>query len=327
MLEDNRTLLQRFIRYIRNAEEAGEHVLLTRYIKAKNYYNLRKTIKNFIYDGVLILLGIFGAGFGLGGFLLPNGFLDGGATGISLLMVNTLKIDLSVILILINLPFIILGWKVIGKEFAIKAMAAIIGLAIVVHFVPYPEITHDKLLIAVFGGFFLGTGIGLAVRGGAVIDGTEVLAIYLSRKFGVSIGDVILIVNVIIFGFGAYFLSIETALYAMLTYLSASKTVDFILEGIEEYTGVTIISSKPDQVQEMIINDLHQGVTVYKGERGYGKTGHRKEDHQIIYTVVTRLEVNRLRSAVQRTDPGAFIVMNSLKDTIGGMTKKRRHKH
>ena len=170
-------------------------------------------------------------------------------------------------------------------------------------------------------------GIGLSVRGGAVIDGTEILAIFLSRRFGISIGDVIMIVNVVIFSFAAYLLSVETALYAMLTYLAASKTVDFILEGIEEYTGVTIISTKSDAIRDMITHDLHQGLTVYRGERGYGKRGHLKENVNIIYTVVTRLEVNRMRAAVQRIDPEAFIIMSGLKDTIGGMTKKRRHKH
>jgi uncharacterized membrane-anchored protein YitT (DUF2179 family) len=227
----------------------------------------------------------------------------------------------------VNLPFIVMGYRVIGGEFAIKAIAAIVGLAACVAFLPYPEVTEDKLLISVFGGFFLGTGIGLSVRGGAVIDGTEILAIFLSRRFGISIGDVIMIVNVIIFSFAAYLLSVETALYAMLTYLAASKTVDFILEGIEEYTGVTIISTKSEAIRDMITHDLHQGLTVYRGERGYGKRGHLKEHVNIIFTVVTRLEVNRMRAAVQRIDPEAFIIMSSLKDTIGGMTKKRRHKH
>jgi uncharacterized membrane-anchored protein YitT (DUF2179 family) len=225
------------------------------------------------------------------------------------------------------MPFLILGYRVIGKEFAIKAVLAIIGLALAVEVIPYPEITNDKLLIAVFGGFFLGAGIGLSVRGGAVIDGTEVLAISMSRNSGLTIGDIILIINIIIFSFAAYLINFETAMYAMLTYLSASKTVDFILEGIEEYTGVTIISFKADQIREMISYKLNQGVTVYKGERGFGKSGDKKDDMKIIYTVLTRLEVSKLKSEVHLIDPNAFLVMNSVKDTIGGMTKKRRHKH
>ena len=299
----------------------------TRYGDAKGQYILRKRAKGLFVDIILIGLGILSAGFGLKGFLLANGFLDGGATGISLLITELTGASLSIVLLLVNLPFLILGFRVVGKAFAIKAMLAIIGLAIAVALVPYPQITNDKLLIAVFGGFFLGTGIGLAIRGGAVIDGTEVLAISLSRRLGASIGDIIMIVNVIIFCFGAYFINIETALYAMLTYLSASRTVDFLLEGIEEYTGVTIVSTKPDAIRKMIATGLNYGVTVYKGERGFGKTGEKQEDTNIIYTVLTRLEINRLKKEVYTIDPNAFMVMHSVKDTVGGLTKKRRHKH
>lgn len=298
------------------------------YDLAKGFRDLRETIKRFFRDALLISLGIISAGFGLKGFLLSNGFIDGGATGISLLVARLTGTSLSVLLVLINLPFLILGFRVIGKGFAIKAVLAILGLAFAVHSIPYPEITNDKLLIAVFGGFFLGAGIGLTVRGGAVIDGTEILAISASRNSGMSIGDIILIINIIIFGFAAYMISMEVALYAMLTYLAASKTVDFILEGIEEYTGVTIISIKADAIREMISYQLNQGVTVYKGERGFGKSGDAHHlDMQIIYTVVTRLEISKLKAEVKLIDPNAFIVMTSVKDTVGGMTKKRRLKH
>ncbi len=304
----------------------GEKSVDSRYRVAKGFYSLRLIIRGWISDAFMIFIGIISAGFGLKGFLLPNGFLDGGATGISLLTAELTHLPLSVLLIGVNFPFLMLGFRVVGREFTIKAILAILGLALCVAVVPYPEITNDKLLIAVFGGFFLGAGIGMSVRGGAVIDGTEILAIYISRRSPLSIGDVILVVNIIIFMVAAYFLTIETALYAMLTYLAASKTVDFILEGIEEYTGVTVISYKAEDIRQMITNELQQGVTVYKGEGGFGKSGHRRENVKIIYTVVTRLEVNKVRSAIQRVDPQAFIVMNSLKDTIGGMTKKRRHK-
>ncbi len=299
----------------------------SKYDIAKGWYELIFIIKNSITDVFLIFLGIVSAGFGLKGFLLANGFIDGGATGISLLINETTKISISYLLILVNLPFIFLGYKVIGRQFAIKTALSILGLALAVALIPYPEVTSDKLLISVFGGFFLGAGIGLAVRGGAVIDGTEVLAIALSRRSGLSIGDIILIINIFIFSFAAYLLGVETALYAILTYLAASKTVDFILEGIEEYTGVTIVSSKADAVREMISYQLNQGVTVYMGERGYGKAGDRLHTTKIIYTVVTRLEIRTLKIEVYKIDPNAFMVMNSVKDTVGGMTKKRRHKH
>lgn len=271
----------------------------------------------------MIMLGAIAAGFGLRGFLLPSDFLDGGATGISLMASELSGINLSILLVLVNTPFIILGYNIISRQFAVKTVFGIILLALAVAFIPYPEITHDKLLVAVFGGFFLGSGIGLAVRGGGVIDGTEVLAIAVSKKSGLTIGDVILIVNVVIFSLAAWLLSIETALYAMLTYLSASKTVDFLIEGIEEYTAVTIISVKAEKIRTMIVNKLGRGITVYKGERGFGKSGEKLYDMQIIYTIVTRLEVSKLKLEIEKIDPNAFVVMSSVKDMKGGMIKKR----
>jgi uncharacterized membrane-anchored protein YitT (DUF2179 family) len=314
------------IRFVLNQKYKGkrEPKSYSKYDVARGLYEFNLMVKDFIRDVFLIGLGIISAGFGLKGFLLPNGFIDGGATGISLLISALSDIPLALLILLVNIPFIVFGFRVIGKQFAIKTVLAIIGLATAVASIPYPEITDDKLLISVFGGFFLGAGIGLAVRGGSVIDGTEVLAIAISRRAGLSIGDIILIINVIIFSFAAYLLSIEVALYAMLTYLSASKTVDFIIEGIEEYTGVTIISIKPDEMREMIAYELNSGVTVFNGERGFGKTGEKKHALKIIYTVVTRLEISRLKSEAHKIDPNAFIVMTSIKDTIGGMTKKRR---
>lgn len=301
--------------------------LYSPYDLAKGWYELKHIVRDWFKDLVYILIGILSAGFGLKGFLLSNGFIDGGATGISLLVTELTSIPLSYLIILVNLPFVILAFKTIGRNFAVKAVLAIIGLAIAIALIPYPEITKDNLLIAVFGGFFLGSGIGLAIRGGAVIDGTEVLAISISRRSGLSIGDVILIINLIVFSFAAYLISIETALYAMLTYLSASRTVDFLLEGIEEYTGVTIVSIKADEIREMISHQLNYGVTVYKGVRGFGKTGENRHEMNILYTVLTRLEINKLKKEVHLIDPNAFLVMHSIKDTIGGMTKKRRHKH
>lgn len=299
----------------------------TPYLLAKGWYKLKLITRGVVLDVFQILLGIVSAGFGLKGFLLSNGFIDGGATGISLLIAELTSLPLSILILLVNLPFLILGMRVIGRDFTIRAILAISGLALAIAFIPYPEITNDKLLIAVFGGFFLGMGIGLTIRGGAVIDGTEVLAIFISRNSGLSIGDIILIINIIVFSFVAYLINIEIALYAMLTYLAASKTVDYVLDGIEEYTGVTIISIKANQIREMIAYKLNYGVTVYKGERGFGKSGDKHHDMEILYTVLTRLEISKLKKEVQLIDNNAFMVMSGVNDTIGGMTKKRRHKH
>ena len=280
-----------------------------------------------IKDYFLILLGIFSAGFGLKGFLLPNQFIDGGVTGISLLVEVVTGISLSVLLVAINLPFLILGAWTISRQFAIRSIVAIIILSLVVHYVPYPVVTDDKLLIAIFGGFFLGMGIGLNVRGGAVIDGTEVLAVYASRKTSLSIGDVILIFNIIIFSFGAYILSVEIALYAILTYLAASKTVDFVIDGIEEYMGVTIISEHSDDVRVAITEKLGRGCTIYNGKRGFGKDKSQLRHTDIVYTVITRLELAKLQTEIDKIDQDAFMIMSTIKDTKGGMVKKRPLKH
>ena len=308
-------------------DKDDQHVDRSKYQLAKEIREVKVTTRRLFNDFFLISLGVISAGFGLDGFLLPNDFIDGGAVGISLLITAVTDFPLSLILIVVNIPFIILGLTTIGKEFAIKTALGIVALSLSVALIPYPEITNDKLLTSVFGGFFLGLGIGMAMRGGGVIDGTEVLAINLSRRMGLTIGDVILVINVVIFSIAAYVLSIETALYSMLTYLAASKTVDFVIEGIEEYTGVTIISLKAQEMKRMIIEEMGRGVTVYKGERGFGKTGYSEGEIKIVYTVITRLEVSKLNLEIEKIDPNAFVIMNSIKDTKGGMIKKRSVPH
>jgi uncharacterized membrane-anchored protein YitT (DUF2179 family) len=285
---------------------------------------LRRRIQHQLRDMMLVLMGVVSAGFGLKGFLIPNGFIDGGVMGISLLTDSQQDlIPLSVLIIVFNIPFLFLAYRQLGRIFTLKSVIAITLLAIAVALIPYPVITHDKILIAVFGGFFLGAGIGLTIRGGGVIDGTEVLAIYMSRKRSLSVGDFILLFNIMIFSFAAYLLSYEVALYSILTYLAASKTVDFILEGIEEFTGVTIISTRSKQLIDMIKNTLGYGLTVYSGRKGFGKTGPSDQNIDIIFTVITRLEINRLTTEIEKIDPNAFVTMQSIKDTRGGMVKKR----
>ncbi|MBU3822680.1 YitT family protein [Flavobacteriaceae bacterium XHP0103] len=275
-------------------------------------------LKEYIY----IVIGVFAAGFGLKGFLLPNRFIDGGATGISLLLENITHFNLSYLLVAVNIPFLILASRTFSIKFALRSLVSIAILAFVVHFVNYPTITEDKLLIAVFGGFFLGLGIGMAMRGGSVLDGTEVLAIFLSRKLSLTVGDVLFLINIIIFSAGAYILSIETALYAILTYLAAAKTVDFVVDGVEEYIGVTIISEKHEDIRVMIINNLRRACTIYAGKGGFGKSGN-SYDKDIIFTVVTRLELAKLQTEIDKIDKKAFIIMGMVKDLKGGMIKRK----
>lgn len=307
----------------RGRDKKGKTQEHSRYFLAKSFLQFKILVKREVLNTVLLCTGIFVAGFGLKSFLLPIGFIDGGITGISLLLSKLSNWPLSVLIPLLNIPFIILGFKNIGRVFAIKTCLAIIGLSICLAFVNYPVLSNDKLIVAVFGGFFLGAGIGLAIRGGGVLDGTEVMAIYIGKKSTLTIGDVILILNIIIFSFAAWLLSFEIAFYSILTYLAASKTVDFILNGIEEYTGVTIISLRSEEIRKMITQDLGRGVTIYKGSKGFGKRGHNLDDIDIIYSVVTRLEVSKLNIEIEKIDPQAFVIMNSLKDIKGGMIKKR----
>lgn len=283
---------------------------------------LQVELSHAVKEYIFIIIGVFSAGFGLKGFLLPNNFIDGGATGISLLLEYITNIDLSYLLILVNLPFLILASKTFSLKFAIRSFVSIAVLSIVVHFVNYPIITEDKLLIAVFGGFFLGLGIGMTMRGGSVIDGTEVLAIFLSRKLSLTIGDVLLLINIIIFSFGAYVLSLETALYAILTYMATAKTVDFVVDGVEEYVGVTIISEKHEELRIMLTKNLRRACTIYAGKGGYGKNG-ESYDKDIIYTVVTRLELAKLQTEIDKVDKNAFTIMGIVKDLKGGMIKKK----
>ncbi|MBS3119137.1 YitT family protein [Candidatus Woesearchaeota archaeon] len=284
----------------------------------KRIYNfILMLIKEFFF----IILGILIAGFGLKSFLIPNGFIDGGITGISLLISFLTPISVSILIFILNIPFMFLANKHIGKTFAIKTFLAISGLSLSLIFIQYPVITSDKLLVAVFGGFLLGAGVGLAVRGGSVLDGTEVLSIYLNKKTGWSIGEIIFIINVIIFSFAASLLGIEAALYSILTYLAASKTIDFFVQGIEEYIGITVISKKSDELKKKLINDFGKGVTIYNGRGGYSEDS--KTDIDILFTFVTRLEANKIKQELILIDPEAVIIEQGIKDVRGGIIKKR----
>lgn len=272
---------------------------------------------------MMIAGGVLSAGFGLRSFLLPNSFIDGGVTGISLLTSELSGITVSVLIVLLNIPFLWIGYTQMGKNFFLRGLLAIIGLAFVVQFLNYPVVTFDKVLAAAFGGFFLGAGIGLAIRGGAVLDGTEILAIHLNKKTGLTIGDIILVFNIALFSVAAAVLSVETALYSILTYMAASKTVDFIVDGIEEYTSVTIISSHAEEIRMMLTERMRSGVTIYSGKRGYGMASYQLSQVDIIYTIITRLEIARLKSEIERIDPNAFLVFSPVKDIKGGVVRKR----
>ena len=240
-----------------------------------------------------------------------------------MLLASVLGLPLSVLILVINIPFIALGYRQIGMKFAIKSAVAIAGLSLCLAFVKFPDVTPDKLLTAVFGGFFVGAGIGLAIRGGAVLDGTEIAALLVSKKSHLlRVGDVILILNIFIFLAAAFFLGVESSLYSILTYAAASKTIDFIIHGIEEYTAITIISTKSETIKEAIISGLHRGVTVYKGGGGMGSQGMTASEQSILYCVVTRLEIGKVKDVIKDIDPSAFVTTHALSDVEGGLIKR-----
>ncbi|MDB5024989.1 MAG: hypothetical protein JWP78_2744 [Mucilaginibacter sp.] len=280
-----------------------------------------------IKDTAYIVAGILICGFALKSFLVPNEFFDGGVTGISLLIHELYHINIAYVIVTANIPFIIMGIFQVNGRFAWKTLAAIIGVGICLQFVPYPVITSDKLLVCIFGGVFMGTGVGLAIRGGCALDGIEVLALFTLKRSSFTISEIILGINIIIFSIAAFKLGLPTALYSIMTYYAASHTINFVIEGLEEYTGFTIISGQSELIKEKLVMDLGRGITIYKGERGFLKGSFEvSQPVDIIFTVVTRLEIRRLKNIVHGIDPKAFMFTGTIKEAAGGVLKKRaRH--
>ena len=265
-----------------------------------------------------LAIGAFVAALGIDCFLLPNHFIDGGVTGISMLVSQKTGVPLAVFLVLLNGPFVLIGHRQIGRTFAIKSFLAIGLLAFAVEVIPFPHATDDKLLGAMFGGFFVGAGVGLAIRNGGVLDGTEILAVIVSKRSFATVGEIILGLNVIIFALAAFALGVEPAMYSVLTYFTASKTIDYLLHGIEAYNGVMIVSEKHASIREAILNELGRGVTVLKGRGGYSTA-----EQEILYCIVTRLELTRLEALVNSKDDAAFLVISPVHEVSGGTLKRR----
>jgi uncharacterized membrane-anchored protein YitT (DUF2179 family) len=287
----------------------------------------RLKLPHWLTDMIYTVTGILFSGFALKSFLVPNNFFDGGVTGISLLIHELYKLNIAYVIIIANIPFIIMGGFQINRGYAIKTSAAVVGLGLCLLYLPYPEITSDKLLVSIFGGVFMGIGVGLAIRGGCALDGIEVLALYTGKRISFTISEIILGINIIIFLIAAIQLGLPTALYSILTYYTASRTINFVIEGLEEYTGVTIISGENQAIKEQLVMTMGKGITVYKGERGFLKDSFDvSQPVDIIFTVVTRLEVRRLRNLVHDIDPKAFVFTSTIKEAAGGVLKKRaRH--
>ena len=280
---------------------------------------------NLVQDIFFLMLGVLVAGFGLKGFLLPNHFFDGGLTGISLLIHELFHFNLSYVIVAMNIPFIIAGYFSVSRSFAYKTLIAVILLGLCLHFMPYPIITSDKLLISIFGGVFIGMGIGFTMKAGCALDGVDVLALYTLKRTSFTITEIILGINIIIFSIAAFKFGIETALYSVLTYFVASRMIDYVIEGLQAFIGVTIISGKSEMVKYRLVNDLSRGITVYKGERGFlPGSFEQSAECDIIFTVVTRLELRKLKNLVYQTDENAFVFASAIREASGGIIKRRQ---
>jgi len=275
---------------------------------------------NFLSEYGQIAIGIGLASVGLKAFLLPNGFMDGGVTGIALLANRLIGVNISLLLVIFSLPFLILGYYTVSKRIVIKSILSILAFASLIHFGNYGTITEDKLLISIFGGLCLGAGIGIAIRNGSVLDGSEILGIYLNDRFGFSIGQVILLFNVVLFSITAYVVSVEVALYSILTYIITAKVTDMTIEGFEDFIGVTIVSNEYAAIKHAIMIELGVGLTTYKGSKGFGSNG-PQQDFDIIHTIINRIDIKKMHRIIEEIDENAFIVEFDVNNVKGGVLR------
>ena len=275
---------------------------------------------------LLIFFGTSLAVLAMKGFMIPNRFMDGGITGISILLHEIFHINISFLVVILNVLFIYLGYRRIGKTFAVQTTIAVILLSLGLLFIDINPITSDNLLIAIFGGILIGTGVGLVIRGGGVIDGAEVVAVFTKRRTGFSNSEIIMLFNTIIFSVAAFQFGIETAMYSIITYFTATRATNYVVDGIEEFTAMNIISSQQEEVKSFLVNELGKGITVFKGERGYlpGSFDIRT-DCEIIVTIVTRLEIKQIQDALMTIDPKAFVYVQSINEATGGILKAKAH--
>jgi len=268
-----------------------------------------------------IFCGVGLASIGLKAFLLPNGFLDGGVTGIAILISELTGIDVSILLVLISIPFLVMAWFLLSKGIVYKSVLAILTLAIIIHFENFQSITEDKLLIAIFGGLFLGAGIGLAIKNGAFMDGSEALGVFVNDRYGISIGKVILVFNVVLFAITAVLLSVEIAMYSVLTYIVTAKVIDFWIEGFEDFVGIMIVTKKTVEMERMLIENVGAGITLFNNVSGYGNSG-LKENQVIIQTVINRIDIRKTHNVINSVDDAAFIIEFDLNNIKGGVHRR-----
>jgi len=280
----------------------------------KNNYIL-KTIRKYLF----LELGALLAAIGLEEFLIPNNIIDGGITGISIISSYLSKLPLGIFILIFNIPFLIFGYKQIGKTFMISTLFSVISLSLWVSFLrPIPGVTNDVLLATVFGGIILGIGVGIIIRYGGSLDGTEIIAIFLNKKTGISVGEIIMFFNIFIIASAGFVFGWDKAMYSLIVYFIAYKVIDITIDGMNETKAAIIISDKGAEIGEVITARLGRGVTFLEAKGGFN--GQYKN---VVYSVVTRLEIVKLKSIINDIDPEAFMTINDVYDTMGGKHKKR----
>jgi uncharacterized membrane-anchored protein YitT (DUF2179 family) len=285
-------------------------------IKWKEIFELKNIVLNLAGVAIITLA--------LKGFMIPNKFLDGGVTGIAILLHEITHVPFGILVIVLNFPFLYIGKKILGITFAVQSFFTFILIAVSMTFIQIDAVTSDRLLIALFGGCLIGVGMGLCIRSGSVADGIEILALLTTRKIGLNVSEVIFGINSFVFLSAAWFFGISTALYSIVTYFSAVKSLDYVTNGIEHYTSLHIISAKSEEIKFLISNKFRKGLTIIKGERGYlPDSFDEKQDCDIIVTVVTRLELLRIKEEISEIDSQAFMYIQYIKDASGGILRKK----
>lgn len=276
-------------------------------------------LRKVIFRTIAITIGAILMATGLEIFLVPNHVIDGGITGISIMLAHITGWKLGIFLFILNLPFVYMGYKQMGKTFAISTVYGIIILSIFVSFFhPIPAFTEDILLATVFGGMILGIGVGVVIRNGGALDGTEILALVITKKAPFSVGQIIMFINVFILGAAGFVFSWDRAMYSLLAYVIASKAIDTVVAGLEESKSVWIISDEAEEIGDAINARLGRGVTYIQGQGAF--TGDNKK---VIFSIITRLEESKLTTIVEDIDPTAFLAIADISEVRGGRFKKK----
>jgi uncharacterized membrane-anchored protein YitT (DUF2179 family) len=279
----------------------------------------KQTLAQYLKKFIFITIGAIMMAVALEIFLVPNQIIDGGITGISIVLSKVTALPLGIFIFILNLPFLLVGYKQIGKTFAISTLYGVAVMSITTMLLHHVEpFTNETILAVLYGGLILGFGVGLVIRFGGALDGSEIVAILLSKKLRVPVGQIIMFFNVFIFIIAGFVFGADSAMYSIFAFYLAAKVMDVVVEGLDESKSVQIISGDYDEISEAIMQRLGRSTTFI-----YAKGGFNKQDTQMIYCVITRLEVAKLKSVVHEIDPNAFISIQNVADVMGGSTDKK----